>query len=330
MCYSSMIRAEHRHFVRRFGAHISLRRYYEMFWKKRQDGGWLRIPKAMRADFAAPDNEQEHEIAVLIAEGDREQANVLEARLFEQRTRLAAAERALAARPTKRQKRPAHCHGQDRPVPEQPGDLQRTGLIDRDFRIFPGHYAPVMIERDGQRLLVPMRYQCRLPGWTEADEKSKPGTYNARRNNLENAWRKLFGRQHGVMVATSFFENVPRHRIEQRELGPGEPLENTVLEFRPQPPQDMLVACLWSFTKGTDERATCFPLPRSPTIHHRRSPPPATTAASFRSGKKTSMHGSTRIRMTWLRSTPFWMIGAGVFRAPACGLSARRRQFSHS
>ncbi len=230
-----------------------------MFWTKRQDGGWLRIPKAMRADFAAPDNEQEHEIAVLIAEGDREQANVLEARLFEQRTRLAAAERALAARPTKKAENDRRIAtakiGQ---FQSSLADLQRTGLIDRDFRIFPGHYAPVMIEREGQRLLVPMRYQCRLPGWTEADEKNKPGTYNARRNNLENAWRKLFGRQHGVMVATSFFENVPRHRVEQRELGPGEPLENNVLEFRPQPPQDMLVACLWSFTKGTDEEGDLF------------------------------------------------------------------------
>ena len=259
MCYSSMIRAEHRHFVKRFGAHISLQRYYEMFWKKRQDGGWLKIPKAMRADFAAPDNDQEHEIAVLIAEGDREQANVLEARLFEQRTRLAAAERALAGKPTKK------AENDRRIATDKIGqfqsslaDLQRAGLIDRDFRIFPGHYAPVMIERDGQRLLVPMRYQCRLPGWTEADEKNKPGTYNARRNNLENAWRKLFGRQHGVMVATSFFENVPRHRVEQRELGPGEPLENSVLEFQPQPPQDMLVACLWSFTQGTDEEGDLF------------------------------------------------------------------------
>ncbi|MGN5476035.1 SOS response-associated peptidase family protein [Cupriavidus basilensis] len=229
-----------------------------MFWKKRQDGGWLRIPKAMRADFAAPDNEQEHEIAVLIAEGDREQANVLEARLFEQRTRLAAAERALAARPTKAENDRRIATAKIGQFQSSLADLQRTGLVDRDFRIFPGHYAPVMIERDGQRLLVPMRYQCRLPGWTEADEKNKPGTYNARRNNLENAWRKLFGRQHGVMVATSFFENVPRHRVEQRELGPGEPLENTVLEFRPQPPQDMLVACLWSFTKGTDEEGDLF------------------------------------------------------------------------
>ncbi|QRQ89131.1 SOS response-associated peptidase family protein [Cupriavidus oxalaticus] len=259
MCYSSMIRAEHRHFVKKYGVHISLRRYYEMFWKKRQDGGLLRIPKAMRADFALPDNDQERKLAELVAEGEREQANVLEARLFEQRARLAEAERALATRPTKKAENDRRIAtdkiGQ---VQRILADLQRIELLDRDFRIFPGHYAPVMIEHDGQRLLVPMRYQCRLPGWTEADERRKPGTYNARRDNLEQAWRKLFGRHHGVMVATSFFENVPRHRVEHRELGPDEPVENTVLEFRPRPPQDMLVACLWSFTKGADEEGDLF------------------------------------------------------------------------
>ena len=37
-----------------------------------------------------------------------------------------------------------------------------------------------------------------------------------------------------------------RHRAEGRELGPDEATENVVLEFRPRPTQDMLVACLWS------------------------------------------------------------------------------------
>jgi Uncharacterized conserved protein len=39
---------------------------------------------------------------------------------------------------------------------------------------------------------------------------------------------------------------VKRHRLEGRELAEGELEENVVLEFKPQPAQDMLVACLWS------------------------------------------------------------------------------------
>ena len=48
------------------------------------------------------------------------------------------------------------------------------------------------------------------------------------------------------MIANAFYENVKAHRMEGRDLGPDEAVENVVLEFRPRPTQDMLVACLWS------------------------------------------------------------------------------------
>nr|WP_275920366.1 hypothetical protein [Burkholderia semiarida] len=50
-------------------------------------------------------------------------------------------------------------------------ELRRQDLQERDSRIFPGWYAPVLIELGGKRLVVPMRYRCRIPGWTEAEEK---------------------------------------------------------------------------------------------------------------------------------------------------------------
>ena len=73
-----------------------------------------------------------------------------------------------------------------------------------------------------------------------------PGTYNARRDNLEGFWKGLFGYTHGIVVINAFYENVNRHRVEGRELGVDEAVENIVLEFKPRPTQDMLVACLWS------------------------------------------------------------------------------------
>ncbi len=48
------------------------------------------------------------------------------------------------------------------------------------------------------------------------------------------------------MLVDVFYENVNRHGAEGRELQPGEAVSNVVLEFQPQPPQTMLVACLWS------------------------------------------------------------------------------------
>ena len=127
-----------------------------------------------------------------------------------------------------------------------PEFLRRTEPKDRDSRIFPGHYAPVMGMEGGRRVVKPMRYQCRLAGKPAFYDTKFPGTYNARRDNLEGFWKGLFGYSHGVLVLNAFYENVNRHRVEGRELLDGEPVENLVLEFKPRPAQDMLVACLWS------------------------------------------------------------------------------------
>jgi hypothetical protein len=43
------------------------------------------------------------------------------------------------------------------------------------------------------------------------------------------------------MIANAFYENVERHWVEGRELGPDEPVENVVLEFSPVRPK----ICWW-------------------------------------------------------------------------------------
>jgi putative SOS response-associated peptidase YedK len=48
------------------------------------------------------------------------------------------------------------------------------------------------------------------------------------------------------MVVESFYENVPLHAKEHRDLADGEREQNVVLQFTPEPPQTMLIACLWS------------------------------------------------------------------------------------
>ncbi|MEP7185858.1 MAG: SOS response-associated peptidase family protein [Rhodanobacter sp.] len=137
-------------------------------------------------------------------------------------------------------------------------DLQRKESAGSDSRIYPGQYAPVMIENNGQRIVLPMRYQCRLPDWNEATKRKYPGTYNARRNNLEKSWGKLFGYRHGIMIVSRFYENVARHKMEGRELAPGEKEQNMVLEFDPQPLQEMLVASLWNLSPHADHGTDLF------------------------------------------------------------------------
>ncbi len=260
MCYSAQILSEYRKFERAFGAGIDIKRYVELFWEKRKQGGWNKLPKAMRHSFSPPRNAGEMELAKLVAEGDRERAEALEREIDEQTARLEKARAVMAsARPTKKAADDQRIAGNKiRAAQRQLDDLRRKEPMPDDSRIFPGSYAPVMIMQDNKRVVVPMRYQCRLPGWNAGMERKYPGTYNARRDKLEESWGKLFGHFHGVMVANVLYENVARHAMEQRELAEGERPENVVLEFRPEPPQDMLIACLWSFSPGMHGEADLF------------------------------------------------------------------------
>ncbi len=47
-------------------------------------------------------------------------------------------------------------------------------------------------------------------------------------------------------------QNVPTHRFEKRALADGEKETNTVLHFEPNPPEPMIVACLWSHWSGKE------------------------------------------------------------------------------
>ena len=260
MCCSAQIKADYHQFQRDWGAVISLKRFTELFWQKRGDGQWVKIPKAMREAFRHPRGESEFELARLVAEADREQAYRYEDELTAQFERLAQAEAVLAdPTPTRKAAQDQRIAGNKITATQRNlDDLRRSELLDKDSRIFPGQYAPVMIETDGQRLLLPMRYQYRLPGWNEKTERKYPGTYNACRDKLEVSWGQLFGHRHGIMIVSRFYENVPRHKMEGRALAPGEKPANVALEFDPQPPQEMLVACLWNLSSGGDDGADLF------------------------------------------------------------------------
>lgn len=253
MCYSAQIKADYGRFVRTFGARIGLEEFTRLYWEREQGSAHV-IPKAVDAMFLAPQTPDEQRIKDMIERFNRSQAAKLEEELFKQRTRLADAERALQAKATKtaaESKRIAT--NKVEALRRRLDDLRRTELLERDARIFPGHYAPVIVMENGERVVKPMRYQCRPAGKPAFYDKKFPGTYNARRDNLEGFWQQLFGYSHGLLVATAFFENVSRAKVEGRELKEGEKDVNVVLRFEPRPAEDMLVACLWSRWTGSDE-----------------------------------------------------------------------------
>ena len=246
MCYSARILADYRRYLRDYGAEMSLKDFVDLFWRRAADPK-IRLPKAMELAFANPQGAQEAEIKTLIDRYNAEQAAKVEQELFRQRKRLADAHRSLREKSTKA------AIESERIAKDKIewalgklSDLRREEPTDDDSRIFPMHYAPVMIIENGRRTIKPMRYGCRLAGKPASYDTQFPGTYNARRDSLGGFWRGVFGVSHGLVVMNAFFENVNRHRAERRELGKDEKVSNVILEFKPASGQEMLVACLWS------------------------------------------------------------------------------------
>lgn len=259
MCYSAMVMQHYRDYIRRFGADVSLAAFARLYGFK-QAGVNVKTPRGMNISFDAAQTPDEAEIKGFIDDIKRQQREKWEDELQTQRARLAKAEIDIAAKPTKK------AEGDKRiatskitALVERLADLERTELQSRDARIYPMYYAPVLIWEGGRRVVKPMRYHCRPAGKPAHYDTAYPGCYNARRDNLEGFWREQFGHTHAVLWVSRFYENVSRHRLEQRELAPGEKEQNVVVEFRPSEGREMFVACLWSrWTKPGEEDLLSF------------------------------------------------------------------------
>jgi putative SOS response-associated peptidase YedK len=246
MCYSAQIQADYRKYVKMFGAQMDIREFARLYWE-RAEGSKAKIPKAVDDAFRDPQTDDERQIKVFIDKFNAEQTTKLEQDLFKQRTRLADAERTLQTKTTKaaiESKRIAT--DKIEAALRRLEDIKRTESKPRDSRIFPGHYAPVLVMERGEYVIKPMRYQCRIAGKPASYDVKYPGTYNARRDNLEGFWKPCFGYTHGVMLVDVFYENVSKAKMEGTLLESHEKDEKVVLEFRPNNGQLMHVACLWS------------------------------------------------------------------------------------
>ncbi len=203
-------------------------------------------PAIYSANFQHPETDAERRTAEYIAQYLKAKRSEWENQVFVQRRRLAEAEESLAKRETKKARediRIGSKKAQD--YLDRLTDLRRTEPSNEDARIFPLSYAPVLIADGSRTVIRPMRYTCRLAGKPADEEKRYPGIYNARRDSLDDYWRTVYGHSHAVMVISGFYENVPQHLYQHRELASNEQEKNLVLEFDPKPARDMLVACLW-------------------------------------------------------------------------------------
>src|SRR6201995_3634608 len=252
MCYSAQVIQMARKLHRQLGLRIDYDEVERLFFRRLDDPGIV-ISRGFEANFTDPATDQQHRIADAIEKHRSRTATKLERDLFSQKTRLVNAERSLKDKETKKAREDVRIASKKiEALGAKLSDLRRADPTPEDNRVFPFVYTGVIIRQNGENVLTAMRYHCRPAGMPALYDRKFPGLYNARRDNLEKFWGDQFGRHHALMVAESFYENVRLHAKEHRALEPGEPERNVVLQFTPQPPQPMLIACLYSH--WTDQR----------------------------------------------------------------------------
>ena len=272
MCYSAKVWADARRYERAYGALPDLPLFTQLY-ERRQAGEAIKLPRGMDESFSEPRNAQERHLHALAAAWRAQRIPELEQEIFAQATRLAAAERKLATKPTKTAEKEAGIAGRNvKRLKARLADAKRTEPDpDRDDRIFPDVYAPVLVRERGQLWVRPMRYHCRpfwMPASSDRTRDGKPsGKYNARRDKLEQFWARLYGHHHALIVADVFYENVET------------PAGNAELRFEPRTHEPMLIACLWSewSDPGTGEELLSFaavtdePMPEVAAAGHDRT-----------------------------------------------------------
>lgn len=258
MCYSAQIWADFRKYER-LGGTLDIKEFTKLAGWTRQKGTWVKsVPRALRRALTdATSGLLPIETVEMARAADEEAVAMIAAEIGAQEARLVSANAKLAS------PKPTKAAENDRRVATNKIAAGRKKLDEMDApapangidRMWPGQFAPVLIRdpASGELTVVPMRYRCRLPGWTEADEAAKPGTYNARRDKLSTVWRRVFGYNHGLMVVSRFYESVYLHDLQQRALAPGEREQSVELVFTPSTGQDLYVACLWTYVEGAGD-----------------------------------------------------------------------------
>jgi putative SOS response-associated peptidase YedK len=247
MCYSAMVE-QSKNAGFRVKARVDIELLRRLF-ERRVAGEKIKIPRALDFEFLEnPESTEEKELQGLIRDYYRKADTEDQQELFAQRKRLGDAERKLNEKVTKTAEKERDVA--TRKIDQLLKSLERRnskGLNDDDYRIYPFMYSPLVVSENGERVVRFFRYHLRPFGQGEDFDRRFGGCYNARRDSLQETffWKNLFGRNHGVMVITKFFENVPESKFRKTALKPGEKDKNLILSFKPQDRDYMLIPCLW-------------------------------------------------------------------------------------
>lgn len=236
----------------RWDARMDITLIEELF-KRRSDGEKLSLGKAFERNFLDGSSASDKRISKHIKTYKTALISELESDLFAQKTRHNKAKEALKTKVTKKAEN-------DRDVSERQiaritkrlERLKDTKERDNDSRIYAFDYAPIIVSEKDTRIIKPMRYHLRPNFADESWDRKFGGCYNARRDKLTTSWKSQFGKNHAIMIITSFFENVALHDLEQRKLKKGEEEQNVVIEFSPKGMDYMIIPCIYDTWKAKD------------------------------------------------------------------------------
>ena len=281
MCYSALVKANSKSLGLTYQARIQIDLFDDLF-TARLNGSGAKIPRAMEKPFMeSAKSFGEKRIQKAIREFTAQEMEASKAELDAQTKRLLLAERALLTKTTKKAQNDQRIAGEKiKKLTRAIESLNDPDYSDDHARIYPGMYAPLITEENGERVVKPFRYLLRPRGQSADFDRKFNGSYNARRDRLQEVfwWKSVFGRNHGAMEIKAFYENVKLHHFENRNLRAGEEEQNLILKFEPVSLREMLVPCIWdrneadgttlhSFALITDE-----PNPEVAAAGHDRTP----------------------------------------------------------
>ncbi|HTE39402.1 MAG TPA: hypothetical protein VK629_01145 [Steroidobacteraceae bacterium] len=246
MCYSATFDGDLREYEREYGAALLLEAFVPLFRQRVQDDS-IRIPKCVELTFESPRDRLEEEIKQAIVEYRSRKTRELEQEIFKQKSRMVTAERKLKAKAS--QAVLDELRIATYKIEKFVGDIRDVNRTDRreeDRRIFPFWYAPIVIDEGAGRRTVLARYHCRPAGKPSTFDKEYDGSYVAARMSLQELWKGQYGKTHAMFRMTSFYENVDRHKYEQRVLNSDERAQDLTLVFSPRPHIPLHVPCVWS------------------------------------------------------------------------------------
>jgi len=280
MCFSAQVEMDLKKLAKKFGAEIDLESFLELF-TQRLNGSGAKISRALEIPFLNPQTPAEKKIAKAINDFNQLEESKREKDLFAQKKRLADAERLLKTKVTKKAENDKRiATDKIEKIKSKLDRLKVTKVSENDGRIFPYGYAPLIVMENGHRLIRPFRYLMRPSGQEEDFDRKFGGCYNARLDGLDSKffWKSVLGKNHGVMVVKSFWENVSKHTYERRKPRAGEEDENIVLHFSPKGLDQMIVPCIFDHNEEGEFPLDSFalitddPNPEVKAAGHDRTP----------------------------------------------------------